>query len=128
MVRVSVVVPTYRRPELLGRSLAALVAQDFDPSAFEVLICDDAGSEDTRRQVESIAAGSRPTIRYLPVMGRHGPAAARNVGWRAARGAIIAFTDDDCIPEPRWLSEAEAAFEGDVAAVSGRVVVPLPGV
>ena len=39
-----------------------------------------------------------------PRAGAHGPAAARNAGWRAARGAIIAFTDDDCIPDPRWLA------------------------
>ena len=125
MVRVSVVVPTYHRPDLLARCLDALAAEDLDPGSFEILVADDAGSEDTRRQVEAFAAASRAAVRYLAVTCRHGPAAARNVGWRAARGDIIAFTDDDCLPVRRWLAEGLAAFEEGVAAVSGRVIVPL---
>src|SRR4051794_27686313 len=100
MIRVSVVVPTCRRPDLLDRCLAALVAMDFDPSSFEILVVDDAASQATRDQVGQAAARARPTIRYFANTGNHGPAAARNVGWRAARGEIIAFTDDDCIPDP----------------------------
>ncbi|MGC1722813.1 MAG: glycosyltransferase, partial [Isosphaeraceae bacterium] len=67
-----------------------------------------------------------PPVRYLPVHRAHGPAAARNVGWRRARGSIIAFTDDDCIPDPGWLKAGLHAFTEGVTAVTGRVVVPLP--
>ena len=81
-LRVSVVVPTYRRPDMLGRCLAALAAQDMDPSAYEVVVADDAADEDARRQVEAFAAAARAAFRYAAVTGRHGPAAARNVGWR----------------------------------------------
>jgi glycosyltransferase involved in cell wall biosynthesis len=126
MICVSVVVPTYKRPELLARCLTALVAQGFDPAAYEILIADDAGSEETRRQVEEFAANSRLAIHYLAVTDRHGPAAARNLGWKQAQGEIIAFTDDDCLPEPHWLTAGVVAFEGNVAAVGGRVIVPLP--
>jgi glycosyltransferase involved in cell wall biosynthesis len=128
MVRVSVVVPTYRRPALLGRCLAALLAQDFDPSGYEIVVADDAASDDTRRQVEAAGAPASTRLRHLAVTGRHGPAAARNAGWRAATGEIIAFTDDDCVPDPRWLSAGVAALDDGAAAVSGRVVVPLPAV
>ena len=55
-----------------------------------------------------------------------GPAAARNLGWRMADGEIIAFTDDDCIPEPDWLANGVSAFVEGVAGVSGRTVVPMP--
>ncbi|TMC66987.1 MAG: hypothetical protein E6J21_00585 [Chloroflexota bacterium] len=41
---------------------------------------------------------------------------------------IIAFTDDDCIPTPGWLSAGMAAFTGSVLGVSGRLIVPLEGV
>jgi GT2 family glycosyltransferase len=74
----------------------------------------------------AILNAGRPSVRYVRVTGAHGPAAARNAGWRAAGGAIIAFTDDDCIPDPGWLRAGLAAFEDAVVAVSGRIVVPLP--
>jgi glycosyltransferase involved in cell wall biosynthesis len=123
MIRVSVVVPTYRRPELLDRCLAALDRQDVDPAEYEVLVADDAASDTTRRHVAIRARMTRPAVRYLAVTTSHGPAAARNVGWRAARGEVVAFTDDDCCPDPGWLAAGLAACSSDVAAVSGRVVV-----
>jgi glycosyltransferase involved in cell wall biosynthesis len=125
-MRASVVVPTYRRPDLLDRCLGALAAQEFDPSDFEVIVADDAASEAAREQVEGWTARAPMPVRYLSVTRAHGPAAARNEGWRSARGAIIAFTDDDCIPDPRWLVEGVRAFSEGIDAASGRVVVPLP--
>lgn len=126
MIRASVVVPTCGRPELLDRCLAALVAQDLDPSAYEVIVVDDAPSAATRRVVERRAGRGRPRLRYLALDGPRGPAAARNRGWRAARGEIVAFTDDDCVPAPDWLRWGLAAFRDGVAGAAGRVVVPLP--
>lgn len=132
-VHVSVVVPTFKRPEMLIRCLAALMAQDYDAQAYEIIIADDAACAETRQVVESWTQGKtcpypRHTLRYVPVTGNHGPAAARNAGWRAATGEIIAFTDDDCIPAPGWLSTGMAAFTGGVLGVSGRLIVPLEGV
>jgi cellulose synthase/poly-beta-1,6-N-acetylglucosamine synthase-like glycosyltransferase len=129
-VHVSVVVPTFNRPEMLIRCLAALMAQDYDAQAYEVIIADDAACAETRQVVESWTKGStrpypRHTLRYMPVIGNHGPAAARNAGWRAATGEIIAFTDDDCIPTPGWLSAGMAAFTDSVLGVSGRLIVPI---
>jgi GT2 family glycosyltransferase len=124
-MRLSIVIPTYKRPDLLARCLAALGTQDLPASDYEIIIADDAASDATRAQVERITG---PTVRYIAVTGRHGPAAARNVGWRAARGAVIAFTDDDTIPAPGWASAGLGAFDRDpeLAAASGRTDVPLP--
>jgi glycosyltransferase involved in cell wall biosynthesis len=248
--RVSVVVPTYRRPELLRRCLAALAAQDFAPADYEIIVVDDAGDEATRRLVEGrewarserttevvttagtnghglrgddfgrpnaattevittlsgnghglrsddfsrrsdasateavttlcdngdglrsdgcsrsdasatevlttetgdghrgrrrkppsrrreergvpqppvSSGGALPVVRYLAAAQTHGPAAARNRGWQAGRGEIVAFTDDDCIPAPGWLRAGVAAFTAEVLGVSGRVVMPLDGI
>ncbi|HVU70164.1 MAG TPA: glycosyltransferase [Ktedonobacteraceae bacterium] len=128
-IAVSVVVPTFRRPELLARCLEALLAQEFAPEDYEIVIVDDAASKQTRLQVERYARQARAQGRqvfYLSTTGQRGPAAARNLGWRAARGEVIAFTDDDCLPAPDWLREGLAAFRGDVMAVSGRIRVPVP--
>lgn len=129
--QVSVVVPTYRRPDLLARCLTALFAQDADPASYELIVVDDAASEETRQQVECFAQQlplCAPRLRYIAVKGRHGPALARNTGWRTAQGEIIAFTDDDCIPQPCWLRVGVAAFVDGVVGVSGKIIVPSEGV
>jgi len=124
---VSVVVPTFKRPDLLKRCLEALAAQSLPPSAYEIVVVDDGSDIVTRDMVASIPHGhSQPEVRYLPSGKRHGPAAARNLGWKAARAEIIAFTDDDCVPDAGWLAAGMRAFEDpDVQGVSGRIVVPL---
>src|SRR5688500_17457360 len=131
MLRISVVVPTYKRPELLRRCIEALLRQDIDPCSFEVVVADDGPWPCTRDIVAALAIDTLVPLRYVPVTATQGPAAARNAGWRAAKAPILAFTDDDCIPEPDWLRHGLAAFDGDaadVAAVWGAVVVPVPAV
>lgn len=126
-VHISVVVPTYRRPRLLERCLDALSRQDFPAARFEVVVADDARDSATWRVVARRQRdGAGPRVRYVQARGRHGPAAARNHGWRAAAGEVIAFTDDDCVPAPDWLREGLRALGRTRAAAWGRVVVPLP--
>lgn len=128
----SVVIPTYRRPEMLRRCLEAVLGQHPAPEAYEVIVVDDGRSDATRFQLAEITRDmarqdSCCELRYLcPPLGQRGPAAARNAGWRAARGEIIAFTDDDTIPAPDWLvSGLEAMAEPAIAAAWGYVMVPL---
>lgn len=127
-LRVSVIVPTFNRSALLARCMEALLAQVFAPEAFEIIIVDDANCAETRRLVECRAKHAEPggySIRYIPARCAHGPAAARNIGWRAAQGEVIAFTDDDCIPCSRWLDAGCTALTDDVVGVAGRILVPL---
>jgi glycosyltransferase involved in cell wall biosynthesis len=126
-VAASIVVPTFRRNDLLRRCLETLAAQDFELSRYEILIADDAGDESTAELVEQFSHHAACPVRYVRVGPAHGPAAARNAGWRAASGRIIAFTDDDCLPAASWLREGVAVLEGaGAAAATGQVVVPLP--
>lgn len=126
--RVSVVVPTWRRPDLLGRCLGALVAQTLPPEQYEIVVCDDGPDDSTRALVANFAdahAARGLHIDYLPISVTQGPAAARNAGWRRARAPIVAFTDDDTIPDARWLEAGLAALADGVMAASGAIVVPL---
>jgi glycosyltransferase involved in cell wall biosynthesis len=130
-IQVSVVVPTCKRPQLLAKCLNALVGQDFPGGAYEIIVVDDGGCYESRALVERFsgrtgpAPGAFPEILYVPTVHTKGPATARNIGWRAARGEMIAFTDDDCLPEPDWLKEGVKALQNGFDGVSGRVIVPL---
>ncbi len=125
-VEVSVVVATRNRVDRLARTLDSLAKQDFDRS-FEVVIVDDDSTDSTWHLLASLgdSLGSASlTATRRPVA--RGPGAARNSGWRLARGSIIAFTDDDCEPARSWLSElVDAAANTSRPLVQG-VTVPNP--
>src|SRR5437764_381994 len=120
-IRVSVVVPTYRRDELLQRCLQALLVQNFPASEYEIIIADNGGEPATARLVRDASQSSTVDLKYLEADHVCGPAAARNRGWKAASGSIIAFTDDDCIPDPSWLENGLQTMSHGTEAVAGRV-------
>jgi histidinol-phosphate phosphatase family protein len=122
-----VVVPTVGR-DSLARLLDALAAST-GPLPGRVLLVDD------RRDRAAPLLGGRPVPgrlagRVRVVAGRAaGPAAARNLGWRAARASWVAFLDDDVVPSPAWLGDLAADLAGlgaEVAGSQGRVRVPMP--
>lgn len=130
---ISVVIATHERPELLFRCVDALVAQTLAATQFEIVIVDDGSSRASRdRMLEEIAARRTrrraPTLRFLWLPDNRGPAAARNCGILAARGGVIAFTDDDTVPQADWLAFGLDAIRDGADAVAGAVDVPLPAV
>lgn len=117
-IRVSVVVATYKRPKLLGRCLAALDTQVFDPATYEIIVANAAADDETCRLIERrifIREGAKrlPQLRYVQVAEKDGLAAARLEGWRVARGSVIAFTDDECVPLPDWLRRGLATLDNE---------------
>lgn len=115
----SVIVPTFRRRESLASCLRALAAQEVDRDRFEVVVVDDGSALPPRDLVAEFA--ERLNLR-LCEQANAGPAAARNVGAAEARGQYLVFTDDDCRPDPRWLSAlAEAVERHPGCAIGGRV-------
>lgn len=128
---VAVVIATYRRPDLLRRCLDALLAQTLDATRCEIVVADDDAGGPTADAIRSLVATlaarpGAPALRYVPVAATQGPAAARNAGWRATAARVIAFTDDDTIPEPGWLDAGLAALAAGLDAVGGAIRMPLP--
>lgn len=125
---VSVVVPTYQRPRLLRRCLRALLAQRMPADQFEIIVVDDGHQDLIRRLVCNLQQPRGPLLRYLRPANGKGPAVARNAGWRAARAPLIAFTDDDTIPQSDWLAQGCLAMQSrpEFSALCGVVRVPLP--
>lgn len=100
----SIVIPTRNRVALLEKCLQKLLAQDMPAEELEIIVVDDGSTDETSARVCGVAAQSRVAIRLIKGKGR-GPAAARNIGWRAAKAPIILFTDDDCEPSSKWVRE-----------------------
>jgi HAD superfamily hydrolase (TIGR01662 family) len=124
-VTTSVVIPTIR-PAYLRACLQSLVNASGPPPAEVVVVDDRRGNGGPLDLDAPTALAGRISVRRGP--GR-GPAAARNVGWRAAAGDWIAFLDDDVLVSSTWPADLAADLTGlgpEVAASQGRIAVPLP--
>ena len=92
-----------------------------------MIVADDENNLATKTLIVRMKAENpQHNFVYTRVEPLHGPASARNAGWRRAKGELIAFTDDDCLPNPDWLSCGLAAIDTHVDAAWGKVIVPLP--
>ena len=117
---VSVVIPVLDGAATIGDTLTAVLHQA--PSSFtaEILVVDNGSTDDTRAVV-----GKFPVA--LLTEETPGPAAARNRGLHAARGAVIAHLDADTLPTRRWLAEIAAPFaDPSVTQVAGRMLAYRP--
>jgi len=110
--RVSVVMPVYNAAATLAECLTRLCNSTF--ADFEIVMVDDGSTDQSR----AIAANF--PVRVVPTAGRVGPAAARNVGARAAEGDVLFFVDSDVMVRPDTIGRIAAALErGDAEGVIG---------
>ena len=122
--RLTVVVCTYDRHDVLPDALVSLLAQDATPGFLEIIVIDN--SPDQKAATRFAARYSNePRICYL-LEPAPGLSNARNVGTAQAKAALVAFVDDDAIVAPNWAREIVRAFElyGDRAGVVGGRVIP----
>ena len=109
MPHVSVVICTRNRDDKIGSAVASVLANEY-PS-FDLTVIDQSTTDATQLAVRDVAAGDA-RLRYLHST-EPGLSRAYNNGIRCSRGEILAFTDDDCIAPPDWLSNVVAAFLAD---------------
>ncbi len=114
----SVVVCTRDRPEDLARCLDGLLAMD--PPVSDILVVDNAPSDERTRAL----VDRTPGVRYVREL-RPGAAAARNRGIRETRTELVAFTDDDAVPDSRWLTRVSRCFADPLVAVVTGATMPL---
>jgi GT2 family glycosyltransferase len=122
--RFSIVIPTRNRPEQLEVSLRALGALDYPRELWEAVVVFDGGANG-----QAAGLGRRhPDVPLRVIEQDHaGPAVARNAGAAEARGAFLAFTDDDCAPRSDWLLALERSLTGNPGAlVGGHTLNGLP--
>lgn len=118
----AVVIPTYRRPRVLRRTLDHLHGQADD--RIEVVVVDDAQDDDPAAVAAAVDARARPFP--VRILHRHAPgvAAARNAGWRATRAPLVLFLGDDILADPGLVAAhlaAHARYPATREAVLGNV-------
>lgn len=115
------IIPAFNRPAATARCVGALRLLTPTPGAFEVLVIDD-GSNPPLTLGGLTEGDDGPRVRIIR-QDNAGPAAARNAGARAALGRLLAFTDNDCAPDPGWLTALwQAHLENPVALLGGVTV------
>ena len=120
-VRISVIIPTYQRTQLLRDTVASLRQQTLT-DGFEILVVDNAPSNELREYVGSLAGGGPPAICYVPEP-RTGLHNARHAGARAAQGEILVYVDDDVLVPPGWLEAVCTPYaDSQVACVGGKIL------
>lgn len=119
--RVSVIIPTYNRAQLVGRAIQSVLNQTYQD--FELIVVDDCSTDNTAQIVKGIGD---ERVKYIPHQVNKGASAARNTGIRAARGELIGFldSDDEWLPEKlqRQVDKFDSA-SANVGLVYGGYVV-----
>jgi len=126
VIEISVVIPTYNRPDLLARATASCLVQHGMVAPYEIIVVDNNPDGSAQAGVEAMASRSAVPIRYVGEP-RSGISHARNAGVAAASGRYIAFLDDDEEADPGWLAahfDAIRRFGADL--VIGPVYASFP--
>ncbi len=124
-LNISVIVATYRRPDILFLTLESLCHLQTHGLKWEIIVVDNADDQKTRNVVSHFQ--DRLPVHYL-VEVRRGKNNALNKAVETARGDLFVFTDDDITADPRWLMEV---WEGsqrwpDIAIFGGKIVALFP--
>jgi glycosyltransferase involved in cell wall biosynthesis len=131
-VALSAVIPTHHRPAALTLVLDSLARQTCDPALFEVVVVNndpsDAATNAVVDDVRRTRFADRPERLRLVGCPFPGLSFARNAGIACARGAVVAFLDDDAEATPDWAAAMHAAFAAspDAGVVGGRVRLAVP--
>jgi uncharacterized membrane protein/glycosyltransferase involved in cell wall biosynthesis len=114
---ISVVLCSLNGADVISDALKAIKAQKW-AGKLEIIVIDDGSTDDTYKIAKSFRG-----IKVIKNKRNLGTASSRNKGIKAAKGEIIAFTDDDCRPRPTWIKELYAGYTNDkILGVGGEAI------
>jgi glycosyltransferase involved in cell wall biosynthesis len=105
VITVSVIIPAFNASALIAECLDSLTKQTCPPD--EIIVVDNGSTDDTAAVVNTFS-----DVRYIPEP-TPGVSFARNTGAREASGTILAFIENDCIADDKWIAEAKKIFLSD---------------
>lgn len=121
---ITLILCTYNRANSIGTSLESILASVLSPRLeWEVLVVDNNSKDDTPAVIEGFSSRFPGRLRYL-FEPKQGLSNARNAGINAARGRVIAFTDDDVTVDPRWLQNlTQPLLDDQCSGTAGRILL-----
>lgn len=124
-MKISLILPTYNRVNILRTSLGYIARQDYPPDDFEIIVVDNNSTDDTRSVVEDFKIHHPQLFINYVFEKQQGLVYARHTGARSAKYDILSYIDDDGFLNPGWLREVARVFQANdqVAAVAGKIVI-----
>lgn len=111
---ISIIIPAYNSEKTIGKTIESLLKQNYSKKNYEIIIVDDGSSDNTQDTILKFKQ-----VRLIK-QNHKGPATARNLGATNAKGAILLFTDADCVLDKNWIKEMVKPFTNpEIIGVSG---------
>jgi GT2 family glycosyltransferase len=108
---ISVIICTFNRADLLKRVLQSVVEQSLERDAYEVVVVNNASTDDTPEVVRTFQTRYPSHSIGIIAEPRQGLGYARNSGYKAAKGRYVAYVDDDCLAPWEWLEHILECFQ-----------------
>lgn len=126
IMKISIIIPTYNRANLIGNTLESLLNQDFPKEDYEIIIVDNNSTDNTFHVISKFTAQHNGfcNLKYIQES-RQGDVYARHTGVSNADGDILFFTDDDALFDKNWLSTADDLFNlyPSIGALGTRIMI-----
>ena len=118
-MRISVIIPTYNRVDLL-KNLLYSFSKLKQKIPNEIIIVDDCSNDETILTLEKwVSKDHLFKARFIRLENNSGPAKARNIGVDNSEGELVAFTDSDCYVHPKWVKNLSESLENRDEIVVG---------
>ncbi len=110
---ISIIIPVYNSEKTIGKTIEALLKQNYSKKNYEIIIVDDGSTDNTHSVI------SKHPVKLVKIK-HSGPAKARNFGVKKSKGEILIFSDADCIPDKNWIKNMIDPFKNsEIVGVSG---------